>query len=118
MQDFRNLKVWERAHQLVLEVYRATASYPRDELYALSSQTRRAATSVPTNIAEGCGRGSDADFVRFLWIANGSLKEVDYLLLLGRDLGFLAPPAYAAVTPTVSEVKRMLAGLIQSIDAR
>ena len=118
MQDFRNLKVWQKAHQLVLEVYRATRSYPKEELFSLTSQTRRSAMSVPTNIAEGCGRGSDADFTRFLWIANGSAKELDYQLILARDLGFLGEANCADMDAALGEVKRMLAGLIESVRTR
>jgi four helix bundle protein len=77
LQDFRNLKVWQKAHQLTLGVYRVSKSFPKEELFALTQQVRRSAQSIPTNIAEGCGRGSNADFARFLWIANGSAKEVD-----------------------------------------
>ncbi len=75
MQDFRQLKVWEKAHQLTLTVYSVTRSFPKDELYSVSSQMRRAAASIPTNIAEGCGRGSDADFARFIQIALGSANS-------------------------------------------
>lgn len=115
MQDFRNLKVWQRAHGLTLDVYRATRDFPCEERFGLLSQTRRAAASVPTNIAEGCGRGSDADFRRFLFIANSSACEPDYLLLLAADLGYIPPNATPALRSGVAEVKRMLAGLIGSL---
>ena len=115
MQDFRNLKVWQKAHELVLEVYQATRKYPKEELFSLTQQTRRSSMSIPTNIAEGCGRGSDADFVRFLWIANGSAKELDYQLLLAKDLGFLDAAVYASQYAILNEIKRMLSGLIQSV---
>ena len=103
MQDFRDLKVWEKSHQFVLSVYGATSSFPREEMYGLTSQLRRAAVSVPTNIAEGCGRGTDADFARFLQIAMGSACEADYLLLLSRDLKYLAQERYQAFASAVSE---------------
>jgi four helix bundle protein len=115
MQDFRNLKVWEKAHQLTLLVYRLTKNFPKEELFALTQQIRRSSASVPTNIAEGCGRGSNADFARFLWIASGSAKEVDYQLLLARDLGFFQDTEYQQSKEAISEVMRMLSGLIQTV---
>ncbi|MBM3979946.1 MAG: four helix bundle protein [Planctomycetes bacterium] len=117
MQDFRNLKVWQKAHSLVLAVYRATKGFPKEELFSLTQQMRRSAMSVPTNIAEGCGRSTNADFARFLWIANGSAKELDYQTLLAHDLGYLDEAAYAELSGPLAEVKRMLAGLIQSVSA-
>jgi four helix bundle protein len=89
MKSFRGLKVWHSAHQLTLAVYKATAKFPKEELYALTSQMRRAASSIPANIAEGCGRGTDADFGRFLQIALGSASELEYHLLLAFDLKLL-----------------------------
>lgn len=115
MQDFRKLKVWQKAHELVLGVYRSTAGYPKEELFGLTSQTRRAASSIPTNIAEGCGRGSDADFARFLWMANGSACELDYHLLLARDLELLNVERSQELAAKLDEVKRMLAGLIATV---
>jgi four helix bundle protein len=115
MQDFRDLKVWEKSHQFVLSVYGATSSFPRDEMYGLTSQLRRAAVSVPTNIAEGCGRGSDIDFARFLQIAMGSACETEYLLLLSRDLKYLAQERYQAFASSVTEIKRMLSALLQTV---
>jgi four helix bundle protein len=115
MKNFRNLKVWERAHQVVLQVYAATRSFPREEIYGLTSQIRRAAYSIPSNIAEGCGRGSDADFGRFVSIALGSASELEYHLLLSRDLGMLPADAHAELVERVAEVGRMLNGLLQSI---
>lgn len=87
MGDYRKVAVWVRAHRLTLDVYRATRQLPKEELYGLTSQLRRAASSVPANIAEGCGRNSDAELGRFLVIALGSATELDYHLLLARDLG-------------------------------
>jgi four helix bundle protein len=89
MKDFRQLKVWEEAHQLVLAIYAATAGFPSEERFGLTFQIRRASASIPTNIAEGCGRVGDGEFQRFLQIAMGSVSEVDYQLLLARDLGFV-----------------------------
>jgi four helix bundle protein len=112
MQDFRELKVWEKGHQLTLAVYRETASFPRDELYGLTSQIRRASSSVPANIAESCGRGSSAELRRFLEMAMGSGSELEYHLLLARDLGYLRNSAYAPLHQLTCEVKRMLAKFI------
>ncbi len=117
MQDFRNLKVWQRAHGLTLDVYRATRAFPVEERLGLLSQTRRAAASIPTNIAEGGGRGSNADFRRFLLIANGSACELDYLLLLAADLGYIPPTTTPALQTTVAEVKRILTALIRSLSS-
>lgn len=115
MQDFRKIKAWEKAHQVVLEVYRVTATYPNSEIYGLTSQTRRAAVSVTANIAEGCGRGSDADFARHLQIAIGSAFEVDSLLITARDLGFLLPTYYSPLDEKVQEMKRMLNAFLQTV---
>ncbi|HEX6837928.1 MAG TPA: four helix bundle protein, partial [Polyangia bacterium] len=89
MQDFRDLKVWQRAHELTLAIYRATATFPSEERFGLTSQMRRSAASVPANIAEGRCRGSDADFGRFLRVALGSAAETEYHLILAGDLGLL-----------------------------
>jgi four helix bundle protein len=118
MQGFRRLNVWEKAHELTLEVYKATGRFPKEELYALTSQLKRAAASVAANIAEGCGRGSDADFGRFLFISMGSASELEYHLLLARDLKFLAEAEYVELDGRTTEVKRMLTSLIQKTRGR
>lgn len=117
MKDFRTLKVWEKSHQLALAVYRATANFPATELYGLTGQIRRAGVSIPANIAEGCGRGGDAELGRFLQIAMGSASELEYHLLLARDLGLLPGPDHEALAGQVTEVKRMLVTLIQRLKA-
>jgi four helix bundle protein len=117
MKDFRKLEVWRKAHELTLAVYGATRHFPREELYGLMSQMRRASSSIPANLAEGCGRTSDADFSRFASIAMGSASELDYLLLLARDLDLLAEQPYRQLAGATSEVKRMLSGLIQKLNA-
>src|SRR6266508_857312 len=89
MKDFRQLKVWEKSHQLALAVYKATRGFPKEELYGLTSQIRHSSMSIPTNIAEGCGRFTDADFARFLQIAMGSASETEYQLILAYDLEFI-----------------------------
>ena len=118
MQDFRNLKVWKRAHQVVLDVYKHTASFPPEERYGLTSQVRRSATSVPSNIAEGCGRGSDADFARFVQMAMGSASELEYQLLLAHDLQLLIKGDYRQLSRDVQDVRRMLNGLLKKLTAK
>ena len=89
MQNFKSLKVWEKSHELTLAVYKATTNFPKDELYGLTSQIRRASASIPANIAEGCGRTGKAELARFLQVAMGSASELEYHLLLAHDLGLL-----------------------------
>ena len=115
MQDFRKLEVWQRGQGLALSVYRATATYPHSEKFGLTSQMRRAAASIPANIAEGCGRAAGAEFRQFLHIAAGSANELICFVLLSRDLGFLAPRQADALEHTASNVKQMLTRLIQRI---
>ena len=117
MKNFRNLNVWQKAHSLTLEVYRATVKFPKEEMYALTSQMRRAASSVPANITEGCGRGSDSDFARFLQIAMGSASELEYHLLLASDLKMLEKAKYAKLDADVTEIKKMLASLLRKLKA-
>ncbi len=117
MRDFRSLKVWEKAHQLTLAVYKATRTFPSEERYGMTRQLRRSAASVPTNIAEGCGRDSERELHRFMSIAAGSASEAEYQLLLARDLGYLAPDAYQGLHSRVTEVKRMLSGFMQRLKA-
>ncbi|MBW4580518.1 MAG: four helix bundle protein [Tildeniella nuda ZEHNDER 1965/U140] len=117
MKDFRELKVWQKSHQTTLDVYRLTNCFPKDELYGLTSQARRASASIAANIAEGCGRGTDADFARFLQMAMGSASELEYHLLLACDLGFLDHLKHQALISEVTEVKRMLTALIQKLKA-
>jgi len=117
MKDFRDLLVWDKAHQLALDVYRATGRFPDHERYGLTSQLRRGASSIASNIAEGCGRATDADFARFLTIAAGSASEVEYQLLLSNDLELLDKDSYHELADRVVEVKRMLTSLIQKLRA-
>jgi four helix bundle protein len=117
MKDFRTLTVWQKAHALTLAIYVATRAFPREELYGLTSQLRRGSTSIPSNIAEGCGRGTDLDFARCLQIAMGSASEVEYQLLLARDLALLDEAAYQRLSNACTEVKRMLTALIQKLTA-
>ena len=117
MKDFREIKAWEKAHALTLAVYRATACFPRGELFGLTSQLRRACASVPANIAEGCGRGSDGELRRFLEIATGSASETEYHRLLARDLRYLPLASYDNLNDRVVEVKRMLSAFIKKLKA-
>lgn len=117
MRDFRELKVWERGHELTLEAYRATAEFPREELYGMTSQVRRSCAAIPANIAEGCGRGSNAELARFLQIALGSASELEYHLLLARDLSFLEESDHVRLAGEAREIKRMLTSFIKSLKA-
>ena len=117
MKDFKDLKVWKRSHDLTLSVYKATATYLREELYGLTSQIRRASASIPTNIAEGCGRNTDNELARFLEIAMGSASELEYLLRLSNDLNFLDKAKSDELDTAVIEIKKMLASFIRNIRA-
>ena len=117
MRDFRKLKVWERGHRLTLAVYKATATFPREELYGLTSQTRRACAAIPANIAEGCGRGSNADLARFFQIALGSASELENHLLLARNLTFLETSDHERLSGEVTELKRMLTSFVKNLKA-
>jgi four helix bundle protein len=116
MRDFRGLKVWERAHALTLQVYGASTAFPKAELFGLAAQVRRASSSIPSNLAEGCGRRSSKDMGRFVTMAMGSACELEYQLLLSRDLGYLTGVRYEALAADVVEVKKMLAGLLGRLD--
>ena len=107
MQSFRKLQVWEKSHNLTLRIYKLTSEFPREEIYGLTSQIRRACASIPTNIAEGCGRESSADFARFLQIGMGSASETEYLILLAHDLKYLTADQHAELMDTTIRVKKM-----------
>ncbi len=117
MQDYRKLEVWKKSHALTLDVYRATEMFPKDEQYGLTSQLRRCSSSVPSNIVEGCGRGSNADFLRFLYVALGSANELEYQLLLSRDLGLISAATHDDLSAKALDAKRMLAALIVKLKA-
>ena len=117
MQDFRRLKVWERAHALTLEVYRVSEKFPRQETYGLTAQVRRASASIGANIAEGACRKGDPEFARFLQMAFGSASELEYELLLTKDLGLLQISDHSRLSARVTEVKKMLASLISKLRA-
>ncbi len=115
MQDFRKLKVWEKSHDLTLKIYELTSQFPREEIYGLTSQIRRACASIPTNIAEGCGRETSADFARFLQIAMGSASETEYLILLAHNLKHFNTKQYVTLTEAIVSVKKMLTALLKNI---
>jgi four helix bundle protein len=117
MKDFRQLKVWEKSHDLALAIYHITSSFPREETYGLISQIRRAASSIPSNIAEGCGRDGDAELARFCTIAKGSASELEYQLLLARDLKLLQANDYETLSKQTVEIKRMLTVLVLKLTA-
>jgi len=117
VKDFHDLKVWQKAHQLTLAVYQLTAGFPREELYGLTSQIRRSCSSVPANLAEGCGRNGDAELARFCAIAMGSASELEYHLLLARDLKLVKIAEYDEVIGQVTELKRMLTGFYRKLKA-
>jgi four helix bundle protein len=115
MQSFHNLFVWQKSHEIVLEVYRISRTFPREELFGLTSQMRRCALSIPSNNAEGCGRGSDQDFARFLIISMGSATELEYQLFLSRELEYINAQSHQALDEKVREIKKMLTSLIQRL---
>ena len=115
MKDFRRLQVWGKAHDLVLQVYKETQAFPQEECYGLTAQARRASASVLANVAEGCGRRSDREFARYLQIGMGSAVELEYHLLLARDLGYLAEAKYMDLQSRTIEVQRMLGSLIRKV---
>jgi four helix bundle protein len=117
MKDFRDLKVWAKAHELAIDCYKLTANFPKHEIFGMVSQIRRAGSSIGANIAEGCGRGGNGEFQRFLQMAMGSASELENHLLLARDLQFLDGEIHSRIELQVIEVKKMLAGLIRKVDA-
>ncbi|MEW5843649.1 MAG: four helix bundle protein [Bacteroidota bacterium] len=108
MRDFKKLMVWERSHKFALLIYRLTKQFPKEELYGITSQIRRAATSIPTNIAEGSGKNTSKDFSRYLSIASGSASEVEYLLILVKELEFISEKDFQPLDTEINEIKKML----------
>ena len=117
MKNFRDLQVWHKAHSLTLESYRITNTFPKQEMYGLTSQIRRCAASVAANIAEGCGKRGNGEFYRFLNMALGSASELEYHFLLARDLDFVSRDNYKHLDDSVIEIKRMLASLVVKVQA-
>jgi len=117
MKDFRTLKVWEKAHALTLAIYKSTEGFPKQEMYALTNQIQRAAVSIPANIAEGCGKDSDAELKRYFLISMGSASELEYLLLLAHDLDYLSESTFQSMTNDLVEIRKMLNAFIQKLKA-
>jgi four helix bundle protein len=115
MKNYKHLIVWQKAHALVVHLYKHTIGFPKHEEYNLKSQIRRAATSIPTNIAEGCGKFTQSDLANFMQIALGSANEVEYLALLSYELGYLNNDTYQDLDGRVNEVKAMLISLVRKI---
>ena len=117
MRDFRQLKIWEKSHSLTLRIYQITQTFPKEELFSLTSQMRRSSSSIPTNIAEGCGRGSNMDYARFLQIAVGSSYELDYQILLAKDLKYIDNAIYAELNNEISSLQKQIVALMQKVRA-
>ena len=116
--NWKELTVWQKSHQLALEVYKATSGYPKEELYALVSQLRRSAASVPANIVEGQSRNTTKEYVQFLYNARGSMEETRYYLLLSRDLDYLSPSGCEDLEAGYEEVSKMLNRLISTMKSK
>ena len=115
MRNYKDLRVWEEAHQLTLSVYKVTQVFPKDERFGLTSQIRRASASIPANLAEGCGRRSDGEMARYVQIAMGSGSELSYHLLLAKDLGLLTIEEHAGIDASLGRVMRMLSSLLAKV---
>jgi len=114
-KDFKEILIWQRSHQFTLDIYKISVTFPPEEKFGLTSQIRRASYSIPTNIAEGCGRNTEADMCRFFIIAMGSASELEYQLLLVKDLGYLPSSAYNLLLNELIEIKKMLNAFIQKL---
>jgi len=115
MRDFRKILVWEKSHKLTLQLYKITSLFPKEELYGLTSQIRRASASIPANIAEGCGRNTQTELARFIHIASGSASELEYHLILAHDLGYIQSSIYPELSESINEIKRMLNGFEKTV---
>lgn|SRR5215472_12218450 len=116
MRNYRDLQVWTKAHYLTLELYRISQLFPREEMYGITNQLRRAAVSIGANLAEGCGRRSSSELARFVRIAMGSASELDYHLLLSRDLGFMAANEFTLASSALTEIRKMLTSFLNSVE--
>jgi four helix bundle protein len=117
VKDYRTLQVWQRSHALTLEIYAHSKRFPKEELFGLTSQLRRCCSSIPANLAEGCGRDSDAELKRFVDIAHGSASEAEYFLLLAAELGYLDPAVHPRLSCEIAELKKMLGALARKLKA-
>jgi four helix bundle protein len=116
LRNYRDLDVWEKAHKLTLQIYTKSRTFPKEEFYGLTSQMRRAAISVGANLAEGCGRQTTPELARFVRIAMGSASELDYHLLLARDLGFFQAEDYRNLSQELTRIRKMLASLLTTLE--
>ena len=116
MRDYKKYDIWKLSHFLTLEIYKITEGFPKEEVFGLTSQIRRASSSVGINIVEGCGRGSDEDFKRFLRNASGSAFEVEYILLLSKDLNYISEEKFLELSPKAEELKIKISKLILKIE--
>ena len=115
MQNYKDLKVWEKAHAFTLQVYEITKLFPKEEIYSLTNQLRRSYSSIPANIAEGSGKNPQHEFAHYLNISLGSSNETEYFLILSKDLNYLQEEKYIELHHTVNEIKAMLISLIQKV---
>ena len=118
LRNYKDLQVWQKAYQLCLEVYKATGEFPKHELYGITAQLRRAAVSIPSNIAEGYGRKTTKEYIQFLYVAYGSICELETQILLSGDLGYLSPEVLKKLQDGIAEVERMLKALINSLQKK
>ena len=116
MRDFYELNIWQKSHQLTLKIYIATRSFPKDEIYGLTGQIRRSSSSIPANIAEGCGRNGNGEFRYFLTIATGSCSEVEYQLLLSRELHYIDQVTYEELSGLAVQIRKMIYAFIQRLN--
>ena len=115
MRNFQELIIWQKSHQLTLNIYSISASFPKAEIYGLVSQMRRSSSSIPTNIAEGCGRNSNPEMRRFLIISTGSCSELEYQLILSKDLNYIQGTVYKELSESVVEIRKMIYSFIKNI---
>ena len=115
MSDYKKLKVWEDAHQFTIDIYNITQKFPNNEQYGLTSQIRRSASSIPTNIVEGCGQLDNGNLIRFLGISKDSAFEVEYQLLFAKDLNYITNEEYKLLLAKIQSIIRRLTNLIKSL---
>jgi four helix bundle protein len=115
MRDYKKYNVWKLGHEVTLDIYRLTQRFPKEESYGLTSQMRRSSSSIPANIAEGCGRESDAEFKRFLTISQGSASELEYFTILAKDLNYMNNDDFSLINDKVNKVRRSINSLIKKI---
>ncbi|MDB5119889.1 MAG: ribosomal protein [Sphingobacteriales bacterium] len=118
MRNFQELLIWQKSHSLTLMIYKICLSFPKEEVYGLISQMRRSSSSIPTNIAEGCGRNSNPEMRRFLIISSGSSSELEYQLLLARDLNYISQDIYKELSDLAIEIRKMLHSFIKSLEVK